>query len=70
MEKLLHELLEDGILGSVQACCWSMEFQKRGLPHGHLLLTMHPQDKTKNATHVDARVCAEFPPGDPARIEF
>merc|ERR1711965_168855 len=60
-KQLLHELLDDGILGHAVAWCWCIEFQKRGLPHGHLTLTAHSSDKLKDASDIDKRVCAEFP---------
>ncbi|VDO45862.1 unnamed protein product [Haemonchus placei] len=38
-----------------------MEFQKRGLPHCHILLTLAAEDKPRNATEVDAVVQAVIP---------
>ena len=60
--QLLRELLEEHILGVDIAYCWVIEFQKRGLPHGHLLLCVASADKVKDTQAIDARVCAEFPP--------
>ena len=34
---MLMELLKDGAFGELQAWLYSIEFQKRGLPHAHLL---------------------------------
>ena len=38
-----------------------IEFQKRGLPHSHLLLIMAKGHKPKTPDDVNARICAEFP---------
>ena len=37
---LLNLLLKDHVLGHVIAYTWVIEFQKRGLPHGHMLLIL------------------------------
>ena len=63
-QQLLREVLDNGVLGAVVSFCWSIEFQKRGLPHGHLLVTLCSPDKIKDSTDIDARVCAELPPHD------
>uniref|UniRef100_A0A0L8HR92 Helitron helicase-like domain-containing protein n=1 Tax=Octopus bimaculoides TaxID=37653 RepID=A0A0L8HR92_OCTBM len=45
----LHELLNDitkkHLFGQVTAYCFTIEFQKKGLPHAHLLIILHPDDK-------------------------
>ena len=45
----LKELLEDitiyHVLGKVVAEVHGIEFQKRGLPHCHILIHLHPGDK-------------------------
>ena len=61
---LMHELLQGHILGVVVAYTWVIEFQKRGLPHAHVLLIMGSEDKAKTPGEVDARVCAELPDQD------
>nr|XP_043614074.1 uncharacterized protein LOC122586020 [Erigeron canadensis] len=50
--------------GSVVADLYTVEFQKRGLPHCHLLLWVAESDKVRNAEDVDAYISAEIP--DPA----
>lgn len=39
----------------------AIEFQKRGLPHFHLLVIMEPGDKPDTAEELDKVVCAEIP---------
>jgi hypothetical protein len=57
--------LKKGLLGRVQAHVHVIEFQKRGLPHAHILLILGPEDKPLTPTEVDAIVRAELP--DPAK---
>jgi len=41
-----------------------VEFQKRGLPHAHILLFLHPEDKYPTAEDIDRIICAEIPNKD------
>ena len=63
-KELLHELFELHVLGEDTANVWVIEFQKRGLPHAHILMNVKAADKMKEGSAVDERVCAELPPGD------
>ena len=38
-----------------------IEFQKRGLPHAHILLILDPADKPRNTADYDSIVSAEIP---------
>jgi len=38
-----------------------VEFQKRGLPHAHILLTVAPEDKPVCPEDVDRLISAEVP---------
>ena len=54
------ELLKDGAFGELQAWLYSIEFQKRDLPHAHLLLWLKRKCSfPPNA--IDAVVSAEIP---------
>ena len=48
-------------LGEVVAWTYSIEWQKRGMPHMHLLLTVADQDKPRTNRHVDRVVHAFLP---------
>ena len=61
---LLHDLIEKGVLGKVIGYTWTIEFQKRGLPHGHILLIMRKDHKPRAPDAVDRAVCAELPDKD------
>ena len=63
LDTLLKDLEED-VLGFVRAHTYVIEFQKRGLPHAHILLILHPQDRLTTPDDVDNVISAEIP--DPA----
>ena len=58
---LLDLLLQQNVLGRVVAWTYVIEFQKRGLPHIHLLLIVRPSDKPRTPADVDKCICAELP---------
>ena len=62
LEKFEKDILEDGIFGARIADMRVIEFQKRGLPHAHLLIILQERHSIKTADHVDKIVCAEIPP--------
>ena len=61
LKEFLDDLTKKHVLGRVQAYCAVVEFQKRGLPHAHILLFLHPNDKIDTAQHLDEIIWAEFP---------
>ncbi|PIA26331.1 hypothetical protein AQUCO_09500059v1 [Aquilegia coerulea] len=58
---IMHEIENRGLFGRVVAKVYTIEFQKRGLPHMHALLFLHPEDKIRTTDQVDIIVCAKFP---------
>ncbi|CAK5075622.1 unnamed protein product [Meloidogyne enterolobii] len=58
---LLELILNKKIFGEVIGYCWVVEYQKRGLPHVHLLLTLAQKDKWRNSTDIDKFIKAEIP---------
>jgi hypothetical protein len=53
--------IRNGIFGKVKAMVHTIEFQKRGLPHMHLLIFLHEDDKIHDAAQVDSIVSAQIP---------
>ena len=61
LRSLLHDLTKQNVLGRAVAYTWVVEFQKRGLPHAHILLIVAEEDKPRTPSHVDSVVSAEIP---------
>ncbi|XP_021770771.1 uncharacterized protein LOC110734962 [Chenopodium quinoa] len=47
-----------------------IEFQKRGLPHAHILITLEPEDKPKCSEDIDVIISAEIPDKDIDPLAF
>jgi Helitron helicase-like domain at N-terminus len=58
---LMHAVLQGGIFGPCVAHVYSIEFQKRGLPHMHLLLFLKDGYKLLTPDVVDSIISAEWP---------
>jgi Helitron helicase-like domain at N-terminus len=55
---MMKDIVSKKIFGATKAHCYTIEFQKRGLPHAHILLWLEVQP---NETTFDDYVCAEIP---------
>ena len=60
-EALLKDIKKNGIFGKVVASVYTIEFQKRGLPHMHLLIFLDPNDKIRTPEDADQVSCAQIP---------
>ncbi|XP_026383485.1 uncharacterized protein LOC113278984 [Papaver somniferum] len=60
-EELKADLFTKGVLGKVVAYIHVIEFQKRGLPHAHILIILHEKDKLRTPDDYDRVVRAEIP---------
>ncbi|XP_027082486.1 uncharacterized protein [Coffea arabica] len=67
-ELLKAEIVKKKIFGEVVACVHVIEFQKRGLPHAHLLVILKPEFKPLNSDSYDRIVSAEIP--DPEKQSY
>ena len=60
----LHSLINDikkGVLGSYAAHLYTIEFQKRGLPHAHIIVFLQPHAKLHTPEDIDSLMSSEFP---------
>jgi len=60
-DALLHDIANNNIFGHTHAHVHSIKFQKRGLPHMHLLLSLFPCHKPSTLAEVDSVIHASWP---------
>ncbi|GMF48414.1 unnamed protein product [Phytophthora fragariaefolia] len=53
--------LDEGLLGRLEARIYVAEFQKRGLPHAHIVIIVAEEDKPRTREIIDKLVSAEVP---------
>ena len=61
LDELLEDLLHRHVLGVDAAHCYVIEFQKRGLPHAHILLIMRQEDRIQTVEDINSVVQAYIP---------
>ncbi|KAL4626735.1 hypothetical protein ACB092_05G119100 [Castanea dentata] len=61
LDQLLYDLKHGQHFGKVIAVVYTVEYQKRGLPHAHILLFLHHDDKHPTAAEIDRIISAEIP---------
>lgn len=66
VKHLLHLIRTKEVFGPTKAIIWVIEFQKRGLPHVHMLVTL--QKKLRTTDDIDNVIRAEIP--DPTQSEL
>src|ERR1700722_9526842 len=68
LQKLMKDLYTNCWFGKVIAYVYVVEFQKRGLPHAHILLILAQEDKIRSIEQYDSIISAEIP--DPIMYPF
>jgi len=68
LKRLIHDIVDRQRFGRTIGYICVIEFQKRGLPHVHLLLILAPEFKPKTADQFDKLTCAELPPKDNVQL--
>ena len=61
LKAILEDIIKNGVFGSIKAYVYTIEFQKRGLPHAHCLFILTNEHKIDTADKIDRFVCAEIP---------
>ncbi|WVZ93280.1 hypothetical protein U9M48_039275 [Paspalum notatum var. saurae] len=61
LEQLLDDLRSGLIFGPISAILYSIEFQKRGLPHMHILTWIEKSGKEITSETIDFWISAEIP---------
>jgi hypothetical protein len=61
LNALLKDIRDKGVFGRVIGDIYVVEFQKRGLPHAHILLILHPDDRLRTVDDYDKVVSAQLP---------
>ncbi|XP_074314646.1 uncharacterized protein LOC141649873 [Silene latifolia] len=64
LAELMKDLKDRHIFGRVIGDTYTIEFQKRGLPHAHILICLHRDVKFPEAANVDKIISAEIPDPD------
>ena len=60
MAQLIKDIYEHGIIGCTVAQVWTNEFQKKGLPHMHMVIFLHPDHKLCTPEDVDSLLLQSF----------
>ena len=69
----LQSLIKDikqGALGDMAAYLYTIEFQKRGLPHAHIIIFLKPHAKLRTPEQIDSLMSSEFPLYDDELLEL
>lgn len=61
LRELIRDITVNEIFGRTDAYVYTIEFQKRGLPHAHILVVLAAAHKFRTAERIDEVVCAEIP---------
>ncbi|XP_057811702.1 uncharacterized protein LOC131025941 [Salvia miltiorrhiza] len=64
LNNLINDLRKEKIFGIVRAVVYTIEFQKRGLPHTHILLFLWNEDRNPSPDNINEIISAEIPDMD------
>lgn len=61
LEEHLADIKEGHVFGPVHAVAYTNEFQKRGLPHSHILVWQCAMDREPSIADIDRYIATELP---------
>ncbi|CAN1823223.1 hypothetical protein LINPERHAP1_LOCUS30289 [Linum perenne] len=61
LNQLMYEVKKRDIFGKCIEYVQAIEFQKRGLPHAHILIFLSAEDKIHSTSQIDSIISAEIP---------
>ena len=61
LKEFMNDIVKNEIYGKVLSYTYVIEFQKRGLPHAHILIILDKDCKIREIDDIDNIVCAEIP---------
>ena len=61
-DQLIRDIRSGQAFGKVPAMLWVIEFQKRGLPHTHILVILSNDDRVSCSSDIDNTIWAQLPP--------
>ena len=70
VEEMKADLFKHDHLGQTVVCVWTIEFQKCGLPHIHMIIFLHPNSKLCTLEDIDTLLLAEFPDEEKEPVLF
>ncbi|KAJ1295317.1 hypothetical protein BS78_01G215000 [Paspalum vaginatum] len=64
LKELMTDIKQRQHFGKTKAIIYTIEFQKKGLPHAHILIFLEKGEKCLNPSQIDEMICAEIPEKD------
>ncbi|XP_071718818.1 uncharacterized protein [Rutidosis leptorrhynchoides] len=64
LDSLYDQIKDEKMFGYLRGGLYVIEFQKRGLPHVHMILWLDKTEATPNASEIDRFISAEIPDKD------
>merc|ERR1712002_882968 len=61
LNELLADICRKKVLGMAIAWTYVIEYQKRGLPHCHLLIILQEESKLRTPDEIDQLISAQIP---------
>jgi hypothetical protein len=61
LDAIMNDIVHEKVFGETAGQVYTIEFQKRGLPHAHILIILHSNYRPHNTDDIDAIVSAEIP---------